>query len=514
MKSCFGYVRVSTTKQGDGVSLEAQRDAITLYADRNNISIINWFEEKETAAKSGRPIFNAMIRLLRNNKADGVVLHKPDRAARNFADWAKMGELADAGIDVHFASEALDFRSRGGRLSADIQAVIAADYIRNLKDEIHKGINGRLKQGLYPFKAPIGYCDNGSGKVKTIDPIRGPMVKRVFELYASGEYSLRTLLIEIRAMGLQTDSGTFVSKGSLECMLGNPFYTGIIRIKRSGAVYSGSQEPLISPSLYEQVQSVRAGKSGKKVTKHSHTYRGLFRCQRCEKSMVPELQKGHVYYRCHTPACPPNTIREEYLEKSILDIFQRCQMTDDAVHQLMANITEWIKERQCQSKPSTYPMQLNQIDIRLERLTDALIDRLIDNDEFNKRKNSLMLERSVVQEKADIEAKTDADPNHIQKFLELVKNLYSSFIIATKAEKRQIVEFSISNRTVFEKKIFVEPYSWLLDTQTALSVLVCPPDASTSRSSPEMLDQYMEQLVSLSREARELPNMANRMERE
>ena len=66
-------------------------------------------------------------------KAEGVVLHKVDRGARNLADWAKFAELADAGIDVHFATEALDFRSRGGRLTADIQAVIASDFIRNLR---------------------------------------------------------------------------------------------------------------------------------------------------------------------------------------------------------------------------------------------------------------------------------------------------------------------------------------------------------------------------------------------
>ena len=92
-----------------------------------------------------------MIAALRKGQADGLVIHKIDRSARNFGDWAKIGELADAGIDVHFATESLDFRSRGGRLSADIQAVIAADYIRNLREETIKGINGRLKQGLYPF---------------------------------------------------------------------------------------------------------------------------------------------------------------------------------------------------------------------------------------------------------------------------------------------------------------------------------------------------------------------------
>ena len=118
MKTCFGYVRVSTVKQGDGVSLEAQKEAIEAFAARRDITITQWFEEKETAAKSGRPIFNHMVQELRRGRANGVVIHKIDRSARNFADWAKIGDLADAGIDVHFATESLDFRSRGGRLTA------------------------------------------------------------------------------------------------------------------------------------------------------------------------------------------------------------------------------------------------------------------------------------------------------------------------------------------------------------------------------------------------------------
>ena len=51
MKTCFGYIRVSTQKQGEGVSLEAQKDAIVAFASRQNLTISRWFEEKETAAK-------------------------------------------------------------------------------------------------------------------------------------------------------------------------------------------------------------------------------------------------------------------------------------------------------------------------------------------------------------------------------------------------------------------------------------------------------------------------------
>ena len=139
MKPCFGYIRVSTQKQGEGVSLEAQKDAIQSFADCQGLLVTKWFEEKQTAAKGGRPIFNQMLQKLKRGAAQGVIIHKIDRSARNLRDWAMFSELPDAGVSVYVATESLDFNSRGGRLTADIQTVIAADYIRNLREECIKG---------------------------------------------------------------------------------------------------------------------------------------------------------------------------------------------------------------------------------------------------------------------------------------------------------------------------------------------------------------------------------------
>src|SRR5580658_3483563 len=204
MSGYIGYIRVSTVKQGTtGVSLQEQRDAILRFAERNQFNVTIWLEEMETAAKRGRPVFNQALKLLRNDKAQGIILHKLDRGARNLRDWAAIGELSDAGIEVHFVNESLDLHSRGGRLSADIQAVVAADFIRNLREETRKGFYGRLKQGFYPLRAPIGYLDQGRGQAKAIDPMRAPLVRQAFELYATGDYSFHKLQDELHQRGLR-----------------------------------------------------------------------------------------------------------------------------------------------------------------------------------------------------------------------------------------------------------------------------------------------------------------------
>ena len=119
---------------------------------------------------------------LSDRVALGVIIHKIDRSARNLRDWAKLGDLIDRGLNVQFVHDNVDLQSRGGRLSADIQAVVAADFIRNLRDEVKKGFYGRLKQGFYPLPAPVGYLDRGGGKKKEPDPVMAPLIRQAYEL--------------------------------------------------------------------------------------------------------------------------------------------------------------------------------------------------------------------------------------------------------------------------------------------------------------------------------------------
>ena len=481
MKRCFGYVRVSTVKQGDGVSLVAQREAIAAFASRNNIEIIEWFEEKETAAKRGRPIFNRMMSELRRGKAHGLVIHKIDRSARNFADWAKIGDLQDAGVDIHFATESLDFASRGGRLTADIQAVIAADYIRNLREETIKGITGRLKQGLYPFKAPIGYLDNGGGKPKTLDPMRAPIVKLAFELYASRRYSLRSLLAELHRKGLTNRSGQPLTMCGLETILNNPFYTGVIHIKRSGMSYSGVHERLISPSLFNRVQAIKSGKSGPKVTRHDHTYRGLFRCGHCHGPMVPELQKGHVYYRCPVRACPTKTVREEVLAAAIEACLAVSELSVIDVSAFHDRIDEWIVSETGEDREKAWQLRKANLQDRIDRLTDALIDRLIDRDAFSERRQRLALEEEGLDEERRDMGNQTGKAAHLRSLIELAHNLCLQHRLAETAEKRQLVEMTTSNRLVHGKNVSIEPSNWLSEVENTVGVLSGAPTRDRHR---------------------------------
>jgi DNA invertase Pin-like site-specific DNA recombinase len=470
MKSYFAYIRVSTVKQGEkGSSLQEQRSAIEAYARRYDLRIDEWFEEQETAAKQGRPVFARMLKALRRSLVSGVITHKIDRSARNLRDWATLGELLDSGLELHFAHEGLDLSSRGGRLSADIQAVVAADFIRNLREETRKGFYGRLKQGLYPLRAPLGYLDQGGGNPKIIDPERGPLIAKAFKLYGTGDWSFETLGAELFRLGLRNRNGRRVTRNGISTLLNNPFYYGLIHIERSNELFDGIHEPLISKGLYDQVQAMLRAHSGRKVKSHTYLFQRTVRCGECRYSLVAERQKGRVYYRCHTPSCPPTCVREDVIRDYLRSASKAFRFTDRELSAAEADLDfKFISDKQAlEQDRQALLLSVTSLEDRLSRLTDAYIDRIIDQNSYLERKNRLLEERITLNERrAKLEAGQDGLRRHVQNHLELIKSLGDMPDKTPPAELRQLLKETTSNFLAFGKDLVITwapPFDELAD---------------------------------------------------
>jgi site-specific DNA recombinase len=441
-KKYFSYIRVSTQRQGQhGTSLVEQQAAIERFAQSWNLQIIKRFEERETAAKQGRPVFLDMLKLLRLGRADGVVIHKIDRSARNLKDWADLGSLIDNGIDVHFASESLDLNSRGGRLSADIQAVVASDYIRNLSEEAKKGLYGRLKQGLYPFRAMIGYQDTGSGKPKIVDPLTAPLIRRAFELYASGVWGLVDLSDEMNRAGLRTKTGKKVTKTALGWILHNPFYMGVMHIKKTNEMYPGIHQPIVTKALFDQVQNVFTGKNRKKEKRHFFVFRRLISCERCGRLLSPEIQKGITYYRCRTRDCVRKCLTEKTVNKELTELFKKIEFSNYEMRLLrrLANVESNSFEDEVRRSIESIKLQQVHLRERSSRLADAYVNGIFDEATYVQKKNELVLEDLALNEKSknatrevDLESKLD-------EFCELANSAYLSYKSGSLENKRDLV---------------------------------------------------------------------------
>lgn len=492
MQGYIGYIRVSTVKQGTkGVSLTEQRDAILRYAERNKLPITIWLEEMETAAKQGRPIFNQALKLLRTGKAQGIILHKLDRGARNLRDWAAIGELSDQGVEIHFVIESLDLQSRGGRLSADIQAVVAADYIRNLREETRKGFYGRLKQGFYPLRAPVGYLDQGGGKAKTIDPVMGPLIRKAFELYSSASFNFETLGAELYRLGLRSQSGGRVNRSGLSTILNNSFYMGLIQIRKTNESFVGIHEPIISKTLFDRVHAVLTGKVNARSIRHTFQYRRMLSCAVCQYSLIGERQKGHVYYRCHSKQCSGTSVREDVVETKVNQFFDQIRFDEKEMAYFKTRIKKlretWATRQEDETR--NLNMKLGQVKDRLNRLTDAYLDQVLDKAMFEERKKGLLLEQKTVEENlANLGRNTGASPDRIEKFLELAGDAWLSHQLALPEEKREMVQIFTSNSLVEGKKLDVKPSLPFQEIANRAKIDGCAPEQAIPRTLNRILD--------------------------
>ncbi len=117
-------------------------------------------------------------------------------------------------------------------------------------------------------------------------------------------------------------------------MLNNPFYMGLIRIRRTNENFKGAHQPIIPSSLFNRVHDVLSGKVCARVQKHGFLYRRLFRCGLCGYSLIAERQKGHVYYRCHTRGCQTSGVREDAIDTVLTELFSQAELTSAEIAEL------------------------------------------------------------------------------------------------------------------------------------------------------------------------------------
>ena len=191
------YTRVSSKEQADGYSIAAQIKLCTAYCEQREYQIVQVFEEVESAKRAGRPLFNEMVRFVRQSArtVDGIVFHKVDRACRNFKDYVTIDELAEKhGIKLLFVEEEFP-DTAAGKLTFGLKILLAKHFIDNLRSETLKGMTQKAETGWRPGLAPFGYrnVERSGERIVDLNSDEAPIVKELFEWYATGSYSVREL---------------------------------------------------------------------------------------------------------------------------------------------------------------------------------------------------------------------------------------------------------------------------------------------------------------------------------
>jgi site-specific DNA recombinase len=192
----------------------------------------------------------------------------------------------------------------------------------------------KAEQGIYPGRARIGYRNNSVTRAIDVDPERAPIVKRIFDLYASGEHSLITL-----RRTMLHEWGIRLSRSYFEKILKNRFYLGYFVWQ--GVEYKGTHTPLIATELYGRVQDVLAGRHKLKHRKHAFAFAGLLRCAHDGCTVTAELQKRkYVYYRCShgRGKCPLPYMREQGVSDRLGELLKDIYVPETVAHTIVASL--------------------------------------------------------------------------------------------------------------------------------------------------------------------------------
>ncbi|MFH1467185.1 MAG: recombinase family protein, partial [Pseudomonadota bacterium] len=99
------YCRVSSRDQErEGFSIPAQQKLLREYAEREQFQVLQEFTDVETAKRTGRQAFTAMLTFLRRSRTTTpvILVEKTDRLYRNLKDWVTLDEMK---VEVHFVKE-------------------------------------------------------------------------------------------------------------------------------------------------------------------------------------------------------------------------------------------------------------------------------------------------------------------------------------------------------------------------------------------------------------------------
>jgi len=283
------------------------------------------------------------------------------------------------------------------------------------------------------------------------------LVRAVFERYASGIHSLRSLQAELPRIGLRNKRGGAISLHGLSNILNNPFYCGLIRLRATGQTFKGVHEPLVSVAQFERVQALIKGKAGPKVMRHEWTFRRAIRCALCGRTLTAERQKSYVYYRCHTSTCATTGIREEAVEATLLGYFAQTQLLPDDARELREHLALRLRQRDelNASHKSGVALRLADAKRRMQRLTDALIDDAIDRKAYEERKCQLMLDIARLEE--DHTRSADDQLDRVAQMFELAASLVLSYDSADPSQKREIIGITTSNLALRGKHLEFTP---------------------------------------------------------
>ena len=456
----FIYTRKSTdSEERQVLSIEAQQAELKEFAAKEKLEIVASLCEAKTAKEPGRTVFGEMLARIEKGEAQGILAWHPDRLARNSIDGGKIIYLLDTGKikDLKFPTFWFDSTPQG-KFMMNIAFGQSKYYIDNLSENIKRGHRAKLRKGIWPNFAPLGYSNNPKTRAIDIDSEKAPFVRKAFELYATGEYTLKALAKVLDQAGLRSYKGNVLSVSCVQRLLQNPIYYGVFSF--NGEIYDGTHEPIISKKLFDSVQQVMNNRGKKKrKRKHEFVFSGLMRCGNCGCMITVEKHKGHNYYRCtkKKQKCDEKYLREEALVEQMKSFIQKVSLPDDWAENMLAELDK--EKEQAKKDGENFVQNLQNQKAEVERKIEKLLDLYISGgaltlEEYQAKKQKLLNEKLDIEQKLrDFEQMGN---NWLEPMRKMIFEAKQAKILLSQGDNSQIREFlkNVGSNFILKDKKF------------------------------------------------------------
>lgn len=472
MKNCYIYLRVSTDEQAnEGFSLDNQKRSCLDYAQMHDYHPKRVFEDGGRSGRStDRPAFQELLVFLRESPVDAVIIYKIDRFARNVGDFSNIRkQFKQLGVKLLSVSENGDV-TEGliGNIFASVAEWESEVNGQRTKDALMQ----KFREGWQPTPPPLGYVSVGGDRErKTCEPDNyiAPIIKKLFELYATGNYSILEIQEWLRDKNIISKNGTELGHSVICNILNNSFYYGLIRWKGESKV--GNHAPIISKDLFETCQYVLAKHRNFLMRRRVHEFllRGFIYCGECGQRYTAEWHKNEKkfkhrggkigYYHCkklNRNGCPSPYVEISELEAQAEEEFKNIQFSQEFINAVVRKTRERL-ENSRKSADSIKQGILNQktaLEAKRNKLEDALLDATIDRDSF-KRKHSELQDKILNSEAQlqEIDSQNKIDIDLIDEVLAFTRNIHQTYSEAPDFLKRHYLRFFYEKMVVKKKEI-------------------------------------------------------------
>lgn len=458
------YCRVSSREQVEGTSLDSQESACREYAHKHNLTVSRVFvEEGESAKFADRTQLLELLDYCRNKayKVDVLIVWKIDRFARNVEDhYTLKAALRKSGVNIVSVTEPIQSDPNGKLLETILAGFAQFDNdIRAIRSV--QGMQQRLRDGIFPWKPPLGYLPPKQGR-KTEpdrpDPHSFELIRKGWQLFATGAYTKVEILNLLRSWGVTGYRGGLLGAQLLDYLFRNPYYAGVLRDPWTGTEYPGRHVQMVTREEFAAVQLVTSRRANARAHNRVHPafpLRALVRCPSCCSHMTSCFARGrrqrYPYYHCFKRNCPTRTksYPSSQIHQEFEDFIRSMSVPEHLARRVLDEMSSMLTDQETTARQASMSVDnaMRALGRQLQELISMRSLHAISADEFLEQRQRLDVSLSSLRAAAlenVAQSLTTADADEFFRLLADLKAAWESI--------------AFENRRVFGSLLFPAGY--------------------------------------------------------